>query len=433
MAPSIKFWDDWVDPEDMTAMWSIPEVHNEWIGAGEIQGQKVHLSRNPDGQPCITQTETKAMADIIIQRHFTRRLDPMMICAIAEIESERQPFAYRYEPQLGEASTGIMQTLQSTAEWLARDMGYTVYQVEGAPTMLYRPFVSVYFGAAYLKWLSTYDGKKRSEEFMVRAYNGGPKRANHKSTLQYWKRYQLVKQSLPMEIDMQILEMNSAADASGSLARASFVSVASEWTYWDDKVSPEDMVEMWRHPDVRNEWIRHGEKEGMVRFSRDSDKRPYLTTTELKAIAEITVSRHFAASGIKPALLAALSEISSMRLLYGSDPPNGIMQIPFRTAVWIYKDLGYKAYKIRSIEDLSNPFLSMYFGAAYVCWLSTYEGRERSHQFIIQAYLGGPQGVNVQETGPFWLKYLDTLPKYESKKKASNGSCTASSGSCNIL
>jgi hypothetical protein len=38
-------------------------------------------------------------------------------------------------------------------------MGYRAYEIEGAPTILYRPFVSVYFGAAFLKWLSTYDGK----------------------------------------------------------------------------------------------------------------------------------------------------------------------------------------------------------------------------------------------------------------------------------
>jgi soluble lytic murein transglycosylase-like protein len=43
-----------------------------------------------------------------------------MICAIAEIESDRQPLAYRFEPKLKEASTGLMQMLQSTAEWLAR-------------------------------------------------------------------------------------------------------------------------------------------------------------------------------------------------------------------------------------------------------------------------------------------------------------------------
>jgi hypothetical protein len=55
-----------------------------------------------------------------------------------------------------------------------------------------------------------------------------------------------------------------------------------EWTYWDDKVSREDMMEMWKRPGVRREWTKDGEIEGKVRFSRDSEKRPYLTTTELK-------------------------------------------------------------------------------------------------------------------------------------------------------
>jgi soluble lytic murein transglycosylase-like protein len=357
----------------------------------------------------------KAMADIVIDRHFKGRLDTVMISAIAEIESNKQPFAYRYEPKLGEASTGIMQTLQSTAEWLARDMGYRAYEIEGAPTILYRPFVSVYFGAAFLKWLSTYDGKKRNEEFMVRAYNGGPKKATHKSTLQYWTRYQLVKQEFPVKSNLQPSASSALASNPSNTGR--------EWTYWDDKVSREDMMEMWKRPEVRREWTKDGEIEGKVRFSRDSEKRPYLTTTELKAVAEIIVSRHFASNRIRPALLASLAEICSMRLLYGSDPPNGIMQIGFPTALWLYKDSDYTDYKIRSLEDLSNPFVSMYFGTAYVSWLSTYEGRERSDKFIIQAYMGGPQGVNVQETGPFWLKYLDTLPKYETKKMASQGGC----------
>lgn len=329
MAPSIKYWDDWVDPEDMAAMWAVPDVYNEWIAAGEKQGQKVHLSRDPDGQPCLTQTEMKAMADIVIDRHFKGRLDTVMISAIAEIESNKQPFAYRYEPKLGEASTGIMQTLQSTAEWLARDMGYRAYEIEGAPAILYRPFVSVYFGAAFLKWLSTYDGKKRNEEFMVRAYNGGPKKATHKSTLQYWTRYQLVKQEFPVKSNLQPSASSALASNPSNTGR--------EWTYWDDKVSREDMMEMWKRPEVRREWTKDGEIEGKVRFSRDSEKRPYLTTTELKAVAEIIVSRHFASNRIRPALLASLAEICSMRLLYGSDPPNGIMQIGFPTALWLYK------------------------------------------------------------------------------------------------
>lgn len=56
---SFKYWDDCVDPEDMEAMWMDPQVKDEWINAGEDLGSKVHLSRDPDGQPYLTQTEMK--------------------------------------------------------------------------------------------------------------------------------------------------------------------------------------------------------------------------------------------------------------------------------------------------------------------------------------------------------------------------------------
>lgn len=36
---------------------------------------------------------------------------------------------------------------------------------------------------------------------------------------------------------------------------------------------------------------------------------------------------------------------------------------------------GYKGYAVESTEDLTKPFVSMYFGAAYTAWLSQYEGR----------------------------------------------------------
>lgn len=41
----------------------------------------------------------------------------------------------------------------------SREMGYRNYEIEGISTLLFRPFVNVYFGAAYLKWLSYCDGK----------------------------------------------------------------------------------------------------------------------------------------------------------------------------------------------------------------------------------------------------------------------------------
>lgn len=58
-AISFKYWDDCVDPEDLEALWEEPDVRAEWIIAGETKGSKVHISRDPDGQPYLTQTEMR--------------------------------------------------------------------------------------------------------------------------------------------------------------------------------------------------------------------------------------------------------------------------------------------------------------------------------------------------------------------------------------
>lgn len=415
----MKYWDDWVDPEDMEAMWGCTDVYAEWTAAGEKQGEKVHMLRNPDGQPYVTQTEMRAMAETTIKKHFRGKLDPVMICAIAEIESDRQPLAYRFEPKLQEASTGIMQTLQSTAEWLARDMGYTFYTVDWSSSMLYRPFVSVYFGAAYLKWLSTYEGKHRSEEFIVRGYNGGPKGATSKSTERYWNKYLIAKQSLPqksLHYSDGLGMKPSPFQAGGNTSDAIFSS-GKKWFYWDEKASPEDIDELWRHKEVRREWMESGEKEGRVRFARDSQLRPYLTRTELKAVAEITLLRHFRESKLSLGMLCAVAEMCSKRLLYGLDFPSGIFHIALSTAQWLHDTVGYKAYRAHSVEDLSKPFLSTYFAACYVSWLLVYEGRHRSDQFVVQAFLVGPQNINAQNAGPLWSEYLTALTDYQPKRR----------------
>lgn len=59
MAVSFRYWEDCVDSHDLEEMWSSPCVTAEWLDAGESRGQKVHLSRDPDGQPFLTQTEMK--------------------------------------------------------------------------------------------------------------------------------------------------------------------------------------------------------------------------------------------------------------------------------------------------------------------------------------------------------------------------------------
>lgn len=122
-------------------------------------------------------------------------------------------------------------------------------------------------------------------------------------------------------------------------------------------------------------------------------------------------------------VLCAIAEIVSMRFVNGVGQRTGLMGIDYPTARWLYKDVGYKAYIVESVDDLCKPFVSMYFGAAYLAWLSEYEGRERTPQFVVQAYLAGPQNVNLQETGPLWLKFEEALSRYEDVKKE-EGNCT---------
>ncbi|XP_059666725.1 uncharacterized protein LOC132312387 isoform X2 [Cornus florida] len=413
MAVSFKYWDDCIDPKDMEAMWMDPAVRNEWINAGETRGSKVHLSRDPDGQPYLTQIEMKAVSGIIVERHFYSEIDSDMICALAELESDRQPLSTRYNKKTKEVTMGIMQILPKTAEWLVREVGYQAYGVEGNSNLLYRPFINIYFGAAYLKWLSNFSQKERTEEFIVRAYKGGTKKATHKSTLPYWKRYLSVKESLPSR---KVLEVSPFANNPAPATQASKMPGSGNTT-WDSRASPEDMEGMWNNPTVSKEWNQSGEKKGKVRFSHDGQMKPYLSRAEMRAVAEIIASKHFSTKGIKSTVLCALAEIVSMRFVNGSGARTGLTGIDYPTACWLYKDLGYKAYSVEKVEDLTRPFVSMYFGAAYLAWLSQYEGRERSLQFVVQAYLSGPKNVNLQETGPQWLKFQESLSRYEEVKK----------------
>ncbi|KAK1307764.1 hypothetical protein QJS10_CPA09g00856 [Acorus calamus] len=170
----------------MEAMWMDPEVFKEWTDVGETKGNKAHLSRD---QPYLTQIEMKAVAQIVVNRHWRLQLDTDMICALAEIESDRQLLVERYNKKIKESTVGIMQVLQTTAGMLFRDVVYRSYQIEGNPDLLYRPFVNIYYGAAYLKYLYGYDGKERTAEFVVQAYLGGPENVNLLETGPLWRKF----------------------------------------------------------------------------------------------------------------------------------------------------------------------------------------------------------------------------------------------------
>ncbi|GAQ78254.1 hypothetical protein KFL_000100200 [Klebsormidium nitens] len=537
--PPMQFWDDWVDPSDMAAMWSRPAVALEWRGKGFQRGSKVLFTRDERSKPYLTMAEMQGVAEIIIDRHFRGRVNLVMLCAIAEIESDRRPLAYRFEPALGEASTGLMQVLQSTAEWLARDMGYRAYSVNWASEQLYRPFAAVYFGGAYLNWLSTYKGVPRSEEFIVRGYNGGPNGVNLEKTVRYWSKYLVAKAKVasvlrieapqlivqtpaplyapppsapgPVQAPSQpgysippavqappptqqgpgVVQVAVAATvgaavatsiiagpavgmwaATGAIAgalggaiangwppprreevrretvevRADFVEVglpgpmtviveeetgpvidtatvevvpealSTEWVYWDDVVTESELAAMWAREDIRTEWTAAGEKPGRrVRFSRDAQKRPFLTAREVTAVAEITVQRHFRGE-IDPSVLAALAEVSSKRLLYGRQG-TGLMETELETVLWLAScNPRYAVYPGASLADLSRPFVSVFYGAAYVHWLSKFEGKSRSEEFVVRGYCGGPNGSSSAETLPFWQSYRKV--KGESTKQS---------------
>ncbi|MBA0668233.1 hypothetical protein Goklo_001167, partial [Gossypium klotzschianum] len=418
---SFKYWDDCVDPEDLEAMWQQPAVRKEWIDVGETQGQKVHLSRDPEGQPYLTQTEMRAVAEIVTSRHFDTHIDPEMICTIAELESNRQPLAEQHDKKSKVTTVGIMQISPATAESMAKEYKISLYKIEGDPDILYRPFVNVYFGATYLKWLSNFENKVRTEEFMVRAYKGGTKKATHKSTLPYWKRYISVKETFTPRCRKHSNGPTTQAPTSTALDSSNsgcspliYLRAADDaCLYWDSRVSPEDMREMWNNPEICNEWNKSNQKRGKVLFTLDSEKNPCLSRLELKAVAEIIVNNYFSTMGIKPTALCALAEMVSMRNVDGTEERAGLMGIDYSTAFRLYTEVGFRDYPIDYEEDLTKPFVSMYFGAAYFAWLSMYEGSERDLQFVIQAYISGPENVNPEGMCPEWAKFEQTLAGFE--------------------
>lgn len=137
--------------------------------------------------------EVYALADEIRMRYYAA-VDPLMLTAMAKIESGYKPSAIRQEPTIGDASIGLMQTLYGTARWLHDAMGYNAYQLPG-PDALFDPATSMYFGGAMVNWLRTYGGTARGEQWIVESYNGGPGNSNSQ-TRNHWAKYQAAKAEL---------------------------------------------------------------------------------------------------------------------------------------------------------------------------------------------------------------------------------------------
>jgi soluble lytic murein transglycosylase-like protein len=142
------------------------------------------------GEGATPKSEILELAESVIKKHDLNA-DPKMVAAMIQIESSGNPKAVRYEPHIRDVSVGLMQTLGGTARWLAEDMGYRAYGVPSNEDLL-DPEISIYFGAAYIEWLSTYKGQKRGVQWIVESYNGGPGNSNSQ-TRNHWNKYKAAR------------------------------------------------------------------------------------------------------------------------------------------------------------------------------------------------------------------------------------------------
>lgn len=139
----------------------------------------------------LTASEVLAGARYICATYFPQ-VDPMMLVAMAKIESNFNPQATRYEKHLNDSSIGLMQVLLTTAQDIFTRLKA---RAKGEPTRekLTMPMYALYMGAAYVNWLRVYGGVVRSEEWIVRAYNGGPGWSRSEKakamTLNHWNKY----------------------------------------------------------------------------------------------------------------------------------------------------------------------------------------------------------------------------------------------------
>lgn len=125
------------------------------------------------------------------RQRYGLNIDPVMIAAMVQIESTYNPAASRYEKHIDDTSYGLMQVLLKTAQWLYDDLGYRAFPRPTATNMM-DGYTSIYYGAAYVDYLSKYRGKRRNEQWIVESYNGGPANSNA-DTQRHYAKYMAAK------------------------------------------------------------------------------------------------------------------------------------------------------------------------------------------------------------------------------------------------
>ena len=113
-------------------------------------------------------SDVVGLVQAINANEFGAWFDVADVLAVIQIESSFRANAYRAEPQIGDASYGLMQILSSTAA----DRGY-----DGPPEGLFDPETNLRYGMAHLKWSFDYLyrrlGTAPSRSLWIGSYNAG--------------------------------------------------------------------------------------------------------------------------------------------------------------------------------------------------------------------------------------------------------------------
>lgn len=106
---------------------------------------------------------------------FFPQIPISLVLGHMEQESSFRPDAYRAEPQIKDASYGLMQLLHGTAKW----QGYN-----GETDGLFDPMNNIYYGMKYIAYLmGQFPG---NQEGFIMAYNEGPGNYRKGRRVQYY-------------------------------------------------------------------------------------------------------------------------------------------------------------------------------------------------------------------------------------------------------
>ncbi len=119
----------------------------------------------------ITPPEARKLAKVIVDECSTYELDPFLILAVIQTESNFTPKAV--SPR---GAIGLMQVMPKTGEYVAKDKGISYKGISS----LYDPFLNVKLGIHYLSFLAD---QFDSVENALAAYNYGPSKFANSKTL----------------------------------------------------------------------------------------------------------------------------------------------------------------------------------------------------------------------------------------------------------